>query len=194
MSSECACAAAATGCIHASSGHCTVRRCAFTSATISSTARCPLAPPVTGTATGDDPFDPPLPAGGAGAGTWMVMHPAASAAAAPATIHRIDSLLFRETGQQFHHPQVVRVGGGIVVRDLVVLLRRLQDEGDAAAARVRQQPAERLRADPPVAQQHVAVAVAGERAFAVVQVKEAGLFPHRLLPLVQDLLLPGLRL
>ena len=65
-------------------------------------------------------------------------------------------------------------------------LRRLEDQRDALAPPVVQQPAERRRADLPLADQHVAVLVGAQRAFAVVEMEERRRLAGRGLELVED--------
>ena len=49
--------------------------------------------------------------------------------------------------EHFHHPYVVGIPGGVIRRDVTILLRSLKQERDAAAAPVCEQPAERLFPD-----------------------------------------------
>jgi hypothetical protein len=42
--------------------------------------------------------------------------------------------------EQLHHGDVVRIGRGIVIGNGVVLLRRLEDQGNSDRARIAQQP------------------------------------------------------
>src|SRR5688500_12020280 len=114
MSALWACAASAAGCSHTRAGHPRAARCAFTSRAIS----CTICDPSMAT-----PVEPPAgrravpPDAGRAAGTAS-MHAASRSTAAAVVIHRIVLSLFLEAPQQLHHPQVERVGGGIVVADL----------------------------------------------------------------------------
>src|SRR5690606_14558318 len=95
--------------------------------------------------------------------------------------------------QELDHPHVPWVRRRVVRRDLVVLLRSLEDETDSIGARVVEQPAERLQPDQSLADQRVAVPVAPQLSGAVVQVEEPGRLADRILQLVQDLAEPRLR-
>src|SRR4051812_12015280 len=95
--------------------------------------------------------------------------------------------------EKLHHLNVIRIGRIVIVPDVRVELRRLQDQRDPPRAWVGEEPAERLRADRPVADEHVAILVGAECALAVIEVEEARCLAGRLLERVQRPLHLGLR-
>src|SRR5215208_6253165 len=88
-----------------------------------------------------------------------------------------------KTPEQLHHSHVVRIRRVIVLRDLEVRLRRLENERHSLRATIAQQPAKRLDADLPIANEHVTILVRAEPTFTVVQVKEARRLGRRRLEL-----------
>src|SRR3954469_22795922 len=85
---------------------------------------------------------------------------------------RAASSFSRPALQHLHHFHVVRVGRIVVVPDLVILLWRLQDEGNVIAALVLHQPLEGLFPYAAVSNQNVAILVGTQLASAVVEMKE----------------------
>src|SRR5205085_6471952 len=92
----------------------------------------------------------------------------------------------RQLRQQLEHLHVPRIGRRVVVGDLDVDLGGLQDERDAAAPAVGEEPAERIETDLALAEEGVAVAVAAEVAFAVVEVEERRRLTDGALEVVED--------
>src|SRR5881394_1820793 len=86
--------------------------------------------------------------------------------------------------QQLLHPEIVGISRRIVVSHVHVLLRRFEDERNALGARIGEQPLERLDTDLSVTDEHVAVAIRAQRAFAVVEVEEVRRLADLLLELI----------
>src|SRR5690606_29800430 len=92
----------------------------------------------------------------------------------------------RPLPQKLQHLHVPGVRRRIVRGDFRMLLRCLQDQGDAARPAIRQQPSERLAADLAFPQERVPIPVGAELPFAVVEMEEGGRLAGLLLELVQD--------
>src|SRR5688500_6648372 len=91
----------------------------------------------------------------------------------------------RPTLQQFHHPYVVGIRRIVVLRNVVVLLRSLQDERDPAAAWVLHEPLERLLANESVPYEDVSILVGTKLTRAVVQMEKGRSLAGRLLEFVE---------
>src|SRR5919106_1551350 len=100
---------------------------------------------------------------------------------------------FRQPPQQLHHLHVPGIGRRIVVADVHVLLRRLEDERHCRRAPVIHQPAERLLSHRAFPYENVPVEVRTEITGTVVQVEEGGRLTAFLLEFVQHRLQRPLR-
>src|SRR4051812_47100808 len=87
--------------------------------------------------------------------------------------------------QHFHHFHVVWVGRIVIVSHLVILLRRLENQRDSAAATILHQPLEGLLSNTAVPYENVPILIRSELPFAVVEMEEGRRLPRVLLELVE---------
>src|SRR6476469_3699904 len=80
--------------------------------------------------------------------------------------------LFSPALQHFEHFHVIGIGRWVVVSDVVILLRRLENQRDVAATAILHQPLERRLADVAVPYENVPIAIGPELVRAVVQMKK----------------------
>ena len=73
-----------------------------------------------------------------------------------------------ERSEQAHHGEIVRIGGGIVIGDVIMLLWSLQDQRDAFTPLVPKEPPERLTPNPALPDKHMPVLVRSQRPFTVI--------------------------
>ena len=106
----------------------------------------------------------------------------------PRRLARRDRLYPAKLLEQRHHLHVVRIGRRVLAVDLLVLLRRLEHERNAARSLVLQQGAKRLDANVPVADQRVTILVRAEWVGAVVQMEKAGRLARRVLEFIERVL------
>src|SRR2546429_9440525 len=85
-----------------------------------------------------------------------------------------------------HHLQVVRVGRVIVICNLVILLRRLENQRNLVAATILHQPLEGLFPYEPVPYENVTILVGAELARAVIEVEERRRVADGFLEFIQD--------
>src|SRR3712207_6632013 len=69
----------------------------------------------------------------------------------------------REPPEQLDHAHVPRVGARVVLGEVRVLLRRLENQGNVAAAAIGEEPGERVTPDHPRADERVTIPVRAER-------------------------------
>src|SRR6188768_866898 len=79
-----------------------------------------------------------------------------------------------ERREQAHHGEIERIGGGIVIGNVIMLLWSLQDQRDAFTPLVPKEPPERLTPNLALPDKHMSVLVRSQRSFTVIQMKERG--------------------
>ena len=93
--------------------------------------------------------------------------------------------LIRQLVQELHHSHVIGIRRIILLSNLEILLRRLENERNIPRASIAQQPSKWLDANLSISYEHVPILVGAERTFAIVEMEEARCFASRLLELIE---------